>query len=117
MVVSQLPKLVKDVSLTLGIDRLGNLFLWRTVPAEAPNGDNAWNVSGRSALAAAKKQWVRVESDTAGGDYKYHIVEIDVPEPVWPAHKMGDYLQLAVAGRIIEEVSHPLIQRLLGNAA
>jgi hypothetical protein len=68
-------------------------------------------------LAAAQKQWVRVESNSSAHCYEYETIQIDLPDPEWPALTMGECLRLAFAERIIEDASHPVIQRLLGKAA
>jgi hypothetical protein len=110
-----LPNLVKDQCLTPAIDRQGAMFLWRYTPAHAPTGDNAWHVSMRLAIAAAQQEWVRIESKQ--GYYGFDRVKIDIPDPVWPQASLRDLLKLAFGDRIIEDISHPIIQRLLGQTA
>jgi hypothetical protein len=116
-VAAELPGLATYVSLTVSVDRQGNPFLWMAKQPAADGRDNPWGVSMRSALAAAKKRWVRVESNMAGGGYDVYEASTGVSDPAWPAHTMSDYLRVAFGEQnLIKDVTHPVIRRLLGAA-
>ena len=115
-VAAELPGLASFVSLTVAIDRQGNPFLWLTKSPQEGK-DNAWNRSMREAQTVAKKRWVRVESNMSSGAYDLYEASAGIAEPVWPPYTVADYLRVAFGDAfVIREITHPMIQRLLGNA-
>lgn len=116
-VAAELPGLAAFVSITVAIDRQGTPFLWMVKQPAADGKDNDWSKSMRSAQAAAKKRWIRVEANRQGGGYDVYEAAAGIAEPNWPDHTLSDYLAVAFGeGNIIKDVTHPVIQRLLGMA-
>jgi len=116
-VAAELPGLASFVVLTVAVDRQGNPFLWMTKQQAADGQDNSWNSSMRSALAAAKTRWVRVESNRNAQAYDIYECSAGVSAPAWPAHTLSDYLRVAFGEQnIIKDVTHPVVRRLLGAA-
>jgi hypothetical protein len=116
-VAAGLPGLVSFCSLTVGIDRQGNPFLWVVKGPNLDGKDNDWNRSMREAQAAAKKRWVRIESNRAAGGYDVFEAAAGISDPEWPSHTLQDYVRVGFGeGFVIRDVSNPVVQRLLGAA-
>lgn len=116
-VAAELPGLAAFVSITVAIDRQGNPFLWVVKQPQADGRDNDWAISMRAALEAAKQRWVRVAANRHGGGYDVFEAAAGIADPVWPDHKLADYLKVAFGEQfVVKSVTHPVIQRLLGRA-
>jgi hypothetical protein len=116
-VAAELPGLAAFVSLTVSVDRQGNPFLWMVKQPGVDGRDNDWSKSMREAQAAARKRWIRVEANMGGGGYDVYEAAAGISEPVFPEHTLPDYLKVAFGEQnIIRDVTHPVIQRLLGAA-
>jgi len=116
-VAAELPGLAAFVTITVAVDRQGNPFLWMVKQPTADGRDNDWSKSMREAQAAAKKRWVRVEANRTAGGYDVYEASAGIADPSWPDHRLPDYLKVAFGSdNIIREVTHPVIQRLLGTA-
>ena len=75
---------VKHVSLRLGINRQGKVFLW-PVPLPPEEGkENQYHQTHREIAEVAVHSWVKMQADTSGGFYDYHIAMGNLSEPVWP---------------------------------
>jgi hypothetical protein len=113
------PELVGDlrpVLLATSITRQGVVCLWPIPLPDESGRRNAWGDAAREAAETAKEQWVRVVADMALGAYRIHLAEGDLPDPVWPVKSLGELLQLAFKGRIVDSIDHPVVRRLRGLA-
>jgi hypothetical protein len=101
--------------LVLTITRLGNIFLW---PLRIPEEDgriNNWHASAREARSRAKNAWVRVVSNMALGAYEVYEAAGVIPDPVWPTLSMDEIVRIAVKGRVIDSLDHPVLRKLRGE--
>ena len=97
------------------ITRQGVLFLWPLrVPGEFGKTDN-WLASAREAAAHAVHAWVRVQSNMSLGAYEVYEAVGAIPDPVWPELSMDDIVRIAVRGRVISTIDHPVLRKLRGE--
>lgn len=114
-VAQEVSKLVQPVQLHAAIDRQNNVFLI-PVPLPGENGTrNPWHESLAQAVEHAKLNWLRITANMHAGGYDVFVAEGALPEPVWPAHDIDTLVDVALRGKIITSLDHPVIQTLLGN--
>lgn len=82
------------------------------------NLDNSWNRDTIAGCEQAKKLWTQATSRGEEGIDGYFVqVARDpdaFPEPKWPEQSLNELLDRAFAGRMIGEVDHPALLRLIG---
>ena len=66
------------------------------------------------AAAEAVATWTRVTANMALGAYEVAVAETITTEPQWPDASFQDLLRIAFKGRLITDLSHPVIKRLRG---
>lgn len=112
------PELTDDVTATVlftAISRQQAVFLW---PVKLPRPDgrsNRWNDSALAAARLAEDRWVRVAADMAAGHYATFEAVAELCEPEWPQESFADLLGLAFRGRVVDDISHPVLRRLRGE--
>jgi hypothetical protein len=95
----------------------------RIVPVRCPDDDGGQNEYSRTlelALIKARKEWVRVFSDTKNGQWKNFPAQPGrFSDPVWPALKHAKIFRLAFRdkGHRIDSHQHPLFVKWVGRAA
>jgi hypothetical protein len=90
----------------------GSLGLW-PVPA---SGENEWSTSALSAIAAAKTQYVRVQSDRKLGRYRIFYPRQALPEKLFPpALSLADFCSAVFGSEgVVDTEDHQLIRHLRG---
>jgi hypothetical protein len=82
------------------------------------NLDNSWVSSNRAACEQAKTKWVMASSrkDEGVDSYKIDFArhEDAFPEPKWPPQSLGELIEVAFAGRLIDHAEHSGLLRLIG---
>lgn len=112
-----IPGEVKVVDLRLAVTLQGLLFLWPVPIPSADRADTAWSITQRAAAERAENAWVRMIANMHAQSYDVYEAQSTAAEPAWPDKTMQELLELAFGnGRLIEDMSHPVIQRLLGRA-
>jgi hypothetical protein len=102
------------VTLFVGVDRRGNVFII-VVPLPGPDGRrNPWHQSLHSAVVAAETSWVRSVANLKQGGYDLYVADGAIADPDWPDVSLDEILQIAFRDRIIDSVDHPVIKQLLG---
>ena len=102
--------------LVTAINRQGTVFLW---PIRLPGPDGRHDDWSRSALEAAEIAtggWVRVVANMNLGAYDVYRATGDLPEPEWPDVSFHDLLTTAFRNRYIDDLQHPVLRRLRGEA-
>jgi hypothetical protein len=103
--------------LYLYTSRQGKLAFW---PIKVPkdNRENTWLESAVAAAEAAMEEWVCIASNQQSKMYITSKAMGEFPDPDWPAitHGKSVYQLLAIAfkERLIEDETHPVIQKLRG---
>lgn len=114
-VADVLGNLVRGMTLHLAIDRANNPFLI-PVPLPDDNGQrNSWPQSLLGAIEHARDKWVRIESDKSAGVYQIHEAQGLLEEPKWPELSLEELVNIAFAGRVINDLEHPKVQTALGK--
>ncbi len=97
------------------ITRQRTLFLWALrVPGEDGRINN-WHASARDAAARAVHAWVRVQANMALGAYEVYEAVGEIPDPEWPELAMDEIVRIAVRGRVIDSLDHPVLRKLRGE--
>jgi hypothetical protein len=115
---TQLPGEFKLVNLRLTASLQGTIAIWPvTIPGYIGERANSWHLSAENASLEAETQWIRMRSvKTAGG---YQLTAADgafaKQEPRWPTVPLGELLKVAFRGKCIDNLQHPLVQRLFGH--
>ena len=106
---------IKAKRLTPWIDSMGNLGLW--AQSVSGQGENAWIDSGRAAIVAAQRTWLRVSADQVASRYRAFQYPGMTCEPRWPewAADPLEILERAFGqDGIIWDTAHPALQGLDG---
>ena len=67
------------------------------------------------AIEHAREKWVRIESDKSAGVYQVHEAQGLLEEPKWPDLSLDELINIAFAGRVINDLEHPKVQSALGK--
>jgi hypothetical protein len=113
---AELPGEFTTRTLFTTVNRQGVLFLW---PVNLPGPDgkhNEWHRSAAEAAERAMSRWIRITANTELKAYEIFEAIGDLPDPVWPEMPIQELLRVAFRDRIVDNVQHPLIQRLRGAA-
>ena len=93
-----------------------DVFFLCEVPTR--NEDNSWNASNLLACERAKTTWVQATSRREEGVDGYKVDAARdpnaFPEPKWPTQSLADLIDKAFAGRMVDQVDHPALLRLIG---
>jgi len=101
--------------LYFGVTRLGTPFVW---PVRLPSADgrpNSWTESALEAVAAALKNWIRLEAVMSAQGYVFYTPLKELAEPKWPDMTFAAALRLAYRDRLIDSMDHILLQKLRGE--
>jgi hypothetical protein len=87
------------------------------VPGYNGERPNSWHLSAEDAATHAEKQWVRMQSVKSIGGYQLTVADgaFAKKEPEWPPEPFSELLKIAFAGKYIDSLQHPLVQRLFGG--
>ena len=114
-VASHIGELVRAVELHSAIDTSNNVFL---IPLPLPdvNGNrNPWHEALAVNIAHAQNMWIRISANSDIQGYDTFEAKGNLPEPEWPEHDMDALVDIAFRGKIITDLDHPVIQKLLGS--
>jgi hypothetical protein len=88
-------------------------------PIRKPGADGKWNPYHESAMELSQgaiNQWTRIQANTDAGRYEATVALAKMPEPVWPEMPLARLIELGFKGRIIDDINHPVLQKLRGEA-
>jgi len=111
----ELPTEVKPVVLFTAITRQNVLFLWPVPLPGADGKSNPWHQSALDAARLAEKHWVRCTANMQAGYYDVFQSEANLSDPEWPDLSFHEILKVAFRGRMINDIDHPVIQKLRGR--
>jgi hypothetical protein len=115
-IAAEIPGKYIAATLHTAINRRGVLHVW---PVKLPGPDGKHNPWHRSAAEAAEKamsQWVRLTANMSLGAYEIFEPIGDLLDPVWPDVSFQEILQVAFRDHVVDNLRHPLINRLRGAA-
>ena len=77
---------------------------------------NPWHQSGHITMEEAKQCWVRRQADKANGFYVItKAMNAKLPDPKWPTIKLSEIIDRAFDKFYINDIQHPVLQRLRGE--
>jgi len=113
-VAAYLGGLVRKVTLYTAIDRNGNIFLIPVPNPDETGHMNVWHESLLQGVNRAKKNWVRLVANKGLGAYDVLEALGILDKPTWPDYTMEQLLAVAFRGKIITDINHDVVQRLMG---
>jgi hypothetical protein len=108
---------VKRVELRTVVTPQQTASLWPIRLPNADGSDNEWFASARHAASQAETAWIRIVANREARGYDVYRATADFGEPVWPDEGFAGLLKIAFAGKIVEGLDHPVVQRLLGRSS
>jgi hypothetical protein len=97
------------------INRQGVVALW---PIRLPGEDgrlDTWNSSALDAAELARKTWIRVAANMSLGANEVFEATGGLPDADWPEEGFEEILQTAFRNLYIDDLDHPVLQRLRGE--
>lgn len=105
---------VKAMLLVPAVNQRQLFFIWPIALGDGTGRRNAWHETSREAMELAKREWIKLVSDMAGGCYRIYRAKGKLPDPVFPQKNLEELLRIAFRGRIIDNESHPAVRQALG---
>jgi hypothetical protein len=99
--------------LHLAVNTEGQHFIW---PCRLPNSDGkieSWVEIPLRAVEHAKKTWTRFFWEATTRKNRIRTTDSDYAEVKWPNLSFAELLGIAFNGRIISDLEHPILCRLL----
>jgi hypothetical protein len=115
-IAQQLPDEFAAATLLTAVNRQGVLFIW---PLKLPGPDgrqNDWHTSAAEAAEIAMSTWSRLKANMSLGAYELFTATGNLPDPEWPELPFPEILKIAFRNHLVDQLDHPLIERLLGKA-
>ena len=112
-VASHISELVRAVELHAAIDTSNNVFL---IPLPLPDelgNRNPWHESLAGNIAHAQNNWIRISANKDVQGYDTCEATGNLPQPQWPEHDIETLVDIAFRGKIITDLDHPVVQKLL----
>ena len=109
--------LTRLVRIYVTVDRADNPYL---VPVPLPDTDgsrNRWHESLEKAVIHGQKAWIRISANKATGSYEVYEANqsASIPQPTWPNEGIETLVEIAFAGKMILDETHPVIDSILGR--
>jgi len=77
---------------------------------------NSWHESGHRTMEEAKQCWVRRQADRSNGGYIItKAMNAKLPDPKWPTMTLSEIIERAFEKFYIDDINHPVLQRLRGE--
>jgi hypothetical protein len=105
---------VKAMLLLPTVNQRGMFFIWPVALGDGSGRRNAWHDTAREASELAKREWIKLVSDMAGGCYRIYRAKGALPNPVFPEKNLEELLRIAFRGRVIDSETHPVVRQALG---
>jgi hypothetical protein len=102
--------------LITAVNRQGVPFLWPIKLPGAGGKIDDWSRSALDAADEARSRWVRIVANMSLGAYDVAVATGTMPEPSWPEMLFQESIKIAFRDRMISDRSHPVLQRLRGEA-
>ena len=107
----------KPFRLYVGITKQNVLFVWPIrIPGDDGRNNDYW-ITGHEFAELAKIRWIRVVTNMSLGAYEKRMrKDWDDVMPEWPdpMPNMLQILKIAFKDKIIRNMEHPLVKKLLG---
>jgi hypothetical protein len=114
-VASHIGELVRAVELHAAIDTSNNVFLIPLPLPDVTGNRNPWHESLAGNITHAQSKWIRISANKDVQGYDTFEATGNLHEPTWPEHDIEALVDIAFRGKIITDLDHPVIQKLLGS--
>ena len=104
--------LPRRCNLHIAVDGHGEYFLLLVKQPNPQQDENVWYHTARMVAAAAMQGWVKV-TKPVGADRGWGFIRVQhkMFEPTWPQKPFSDLLGMAFPDRVVDKLSHDLIQQ------
>jgi hypothetical protein len=110
--------LPRRCNLHIAVDGHGEYFLLLIKQANPGKDENKWYQTARTVAAAASSEWVKVTKPTGiEGGWGFIPIRHKMFEPKWPGRSFADLLKSAFPDRIVNRLSHDVIQKYKESGA
>ena len=100
----------------LYVTQSGSYGLWGvTLPMDEGQDMNSWAESALSVIHRAQGEWLRHYAKRGDGGYRIIPASKDLGDPKWSEESWEEIVELAFKGKIIEDIDHPIFEKLRGN--
>jgi hypothetical protein len=100
----------------LYVTQVGSYGLWGvTYPMDEGQDINSWTESALTVIHRAQSEWLRHYAKRGDGGYRIILASKDLGEPKWPKESWEEIVELAFKGNIIDDINHPIFEKLRGN--
>lgn len=94
----------------------GSYGLWGvSLPMDNSGDINSWSESALAVIERAKSEWVRHYAKRGDSGYRLIPASKNLGDPVWPPESWEELLELAFKDKIINDLNHPVLQKLRGE--
>jgi hypothetical protein len=100
-------------ALYLGVNTECQPFIWPVRLPDSGGRQQPWVTIPCQAVELAKTNWIRIFWDPETRQHKIRKTDGDYAEPKWPRLSFSELLAIAFKDRIISDVDHPVLQKLL----
>ncbi len=108
----------RKCNLHVAADGHGEYFLLLIKQPNPGKDENKWYETARMVASAASQQWVKVTKPTGiEGGWGFIPITHKMFEPKWPERTFNDILKSAFPDRIVNKLSHDLIQKYKESGA
>jgi hypothetical protein len=98
------------------VNRQNVLFLWDLNLPRSDGRVDDWTRTALEAVHHATQSWVRVAANMSLRAYDLFQATGQLGEPEWPQLSFAELLKLAFKDRYIDNLQHPVLRRLRGEA-
>jgi hypothetical protein len=95
----------------------GAVFLWPIKLPDERGRLDPWNEVALAGGERAKSKWIRLVANIGAGTYDVIEAANVFPDPQWPEATLQRLLEMAFKDRFIDDIDHPVLRRLRGEAA
>ena len=108
----------RKCNLHIAVDGHGEYFLLQIKQSNPGKDDNKWYETARMVAAAAGLEWVKVTKPTGiEGGWGFIPIRHKMFVPKWPERTFSDLLKSAFPDRIVNSLSHDLVQKYKESGA
>lgn len=95
----------------------GAIFLWPVKLPDERGRLDSWNETALAVTARAKFKWIRLVPNMGASTYDVIEAANTFPDPTWPEVTLQSLLEMGFKDRFIDDIDHPVLRRLRGEAA
>jgi hypothetical protein len=103
--------LPRRCNLHVAVNGHGEYFMLRVKLSNPGQDDNRWYTTARMVAAQAMQEWVKVtKPQNIDGGWGYITIQHQMFDPQWPQKPLEELLARAFPDRVVDRLSHELIE-------